>query len=119
MKVDLGTQMRVAGLSPEPEYAFHPTRAWRFDWAFLDAKVAVEREGGTWGQEELKLAGPGKLALKSGAGRHTRGKGYRDDCEKYNEAQILGWVVLRFTADQVASGYALAAIERALKSREG
>ena len=46
-------------------------------------------------------------------GRHTRGAGYTADCEKYNEAQILGFMVLRFTPEQVRSGYALDTIERA------
>lgn len=46
--------------------------------------IAVEIEGGSWIN-----------------GRHTRGKGYRNDCEKYLEAAILGWTVLRFTSDML------------------
>jgi len=67
---------------PEPaaEYRFHPTRRWRFDYAYPDAKVAVELEGGTWVN-----------------GRHTRGGGFEKDAEKYNAAVLLGWRVLRFT----------------------
>ena len=29
-------------------------------------------------------------------GRHTRGSGYIKDCEKYNEGQVLGWIILRY-----------------------
>lgn len=62
------------------EHRFHPKRKWPFDFAWLDLMVAVEIEGGHW------------------HGRHTRGKGFVDDCEKYNAATALGWRVLRFTS---------------------
>jgi len=65
---------------PESEYRFHPTRKWRFDFAFPDKKVAIECEGGVWT-----------------GGRHTSGSGYVGDTQKYNEAVILGWRVLRYT----------------------
>lgn len=64
-----------------PEFKFHPTRKWRFDFADVDNKIAVELEGGIWIN-----------------GRHNRGKGYESDIEKYNEALILGWRVLRYTS---------------------
>ena len=66
---------------PEQEYRFHKTRRWRFDFAWPDAMVAVECEGGTWSR-----------------GRHVRGKGFEKDCEKYNEATAQGWRVFRVTA---------------------
>ena len=31
--------------------------------------------------------------------RHLTITGYRNDCIKYNAAQVLGWVVLRYTQD--------------------
>ena len=69
-----------AGLpKPQVEYRFHPTRRWRFDYAWPDLKLAVEYEGGTWS-----------------GGRHTRALGYAKDCEKYNEAALLGWKVFRY-----------------------
>lgn len=71
----------------EAEYKFHPQRMWRFDFANVDRKIAVEIEGGIWS-----------------GGSHTRGKGFEEDCEKYNEANILGWRVYRFTAGMLDRG---------------
>lgn len=62
------------------EYRFHPKRRWRFDFAHPETMVAIECEGGIWND-----------------GRHTRGIGYSNDCQKYNAAQLLGWRVFRLT----------------------
>jgi len=80
---------------PKTEYRFHPTRRWRFDLAWPEIMLAVEVEGGSWT-----------------GGRHVTGSGFEADCEKYNEAVLSGWSVLRFTGDQIKSGYALVMIER-------
>lgn len=99
--VGLLTQLRAAGLpEPEAEYVFAPPRKWRFDYCWPDpaVRLAVEVEGGT----------------RSG-GRHVRPQGYEDDCEKYNEAALLGWRVIRVTTGMVQSGEALALVERALR----
>ncbi len=77
---------RAEGLEVTPEWMFHPTRKWRFDFAFIGYRVAVEIEG--WG-------------------RHQRMGGFKADCEKYNAAAILGWRVLRYTTDQVKRGNAI------------
>ncbi len=73
---------------PEPvaEHRFHPTRRWRFDYAWPDHRVALEVEGGIWS-----------------GGRHTRGAGYLGDLEKYNAATLLGWRVLRTTPRSLMS----------------
>jgi very-short-patch-repair endonuclease len=81
---------KAHGLRPEKEYRFHPSRKWRFDFAFPDRMAAVEVEGGVWT-----------------GGRHTRGSGYIADCEKYNNAAALGWFVFRFDGDAVKSGEAI------------
>ena len=47
-------------------------------------------------------------------GRHSRGAGLEKDAEKFAEAAILGWTVIRVTPKQVQSGQALAWIERLL-----
>ena len=65
---------------PVREHRFHDTRRWRFDYAWPAQMVALEVEGGVWT-----------------GGRHTRGKGYVADLEKYREAAIAGWCVLRVT----------------------
>lgn len=66
------------------EFQFMKGRRFRFDYAFIDKKIAVEVEGGIWIQ-----------------GRHTRGLGYLKDMEKYNLATLEGWRVLRFTPQQL------------------
>lgn len=64
----------------EHGYRFHPVRKWQFDFAFPEKMVAVEMEGGVFTK-----------------GGHTRGKHYTEDCDKYNEAQAMGWRVMRYT----------------------
>lgn len=66
--------------APTREYEFHPTRAWRCDFAWPLARVALEVEGGVWTE-----------------GRHTRAAGFLGDMEKYNELARLGWRLLRTT----------------------
>lgn len=56
------------------------------DYAWPDALVALEVEGGVWT-----------------GGRHTRGAGFLADMEKYNEAARLGWRVLRCTPSTLDS----------------
>lgn len=81
--------------TPTPEHRFHPTRRWRFDLAFIDQKLAVEVEGGLFIQ-----------------GRHSRGAGAEADCEKYAEAAIAGWTVLRVSPRQIKNGIAVDWIAR-------
>jgi len=95
----LAFQIRALQLSPEIEYSFHPKRKWRFDFAFPEQKVGIEVEGGVWTR-----------------GRHTRPVGFIKDCEKYNEAALLGWKVLRFAEPHIVSGEAISTIERAVKA---
>lgn len=82
---------------PEQEFRFDPRRKWRFDFAWPEEMVAVEIEGGVWND-----------------GRHTRGHGFTNDCEKYNEATLAGWRVLRVTGEQIRDGSAVNWIQRAL-----
>ena len=95
----MALHIRAAKLpEPEREVRFHPQRRWRFDFAWPARRVALEVEGGTWGKS-----------------RHTTGSGFRDDCEKYAAAVLLGWRVLRVTSDHVKSGEALQWVEAAMK----
>lgn len=88
-------QIRALKL-PEPvrEFYFHPTRKWRADFAWPTHGLLVECEGGLRG------------------GRHTRPKGFEDDAEKYNEAAMLGYTVLRFTRSMIDDGTAIAMLEK-------
>ena len=84
-------QLKVAGLLiPEEEYKFLPDRRFRFDFAWPRWKLAVEIEGATWS-----------------GGRHSRGKGFENDCIKYNLAVRDLWRVLRFTTQMVKDGRAI------------
>lgn len=82
------------------EHKFHPTRRWKFDFAFPDAMLAIEAEGGIWSN-----------------GRHTRGSGYVADLEKYNQAVLLGWRVLRFDSKSIKTGEAIKLTLQALQTK--
>ena len=84
--------------APVEELRFHPSRLWRFDLAWPDRKLACEVDGAVWS-----------------GGRHTRGAGFTEDCNKFNEALLLGWRVLRVTSDHVRTGEALTWIKAALR----
>jgi very-short-patch-repair endonuclease len=83
------------------EYKFHEKRKWRFDYANLEHKIAIEIEGGAYTN-----------------GRHTRGTGFINDMEKYNEAAILGWVVFRITPTQYVLNKHLDIIDRYLTNKQ-
>ena len=70
----------------------------RFDFAWPQIKFAVEVEGGIFVN-----------------GAHTRGAHFRSDCEKYAEALLLGWRVLRVEDSMIRKGRALQIIETILK----
>lgn len=98
---DLATQLSLLGIDYVREYRFHPDRRWRADFAFPEAKLLVEVEGGIWKN-----------------GRHSRGKGFISDCEKYNEATIRNFRILRVTAEHIKSGQAVCWIEQALMASD-
>lgn len=94
----LAAQLAAARVpAAEREHRFAPPRRWRFDFAWPAAKVAVEVEGGLYT-----------------LGRHVRPAGYAADCEKYNEAQLRGWRVLRVTEQHIRGGDAVSWVRRAL-----
>ena len=71
----------------EYRFDFHPTRKWRFDFAWRDSMVAVEIEGG----------------LRQ-SGRHQSYTGFLADAEKYEAALRLGWTVYRVPGPWVMEG---------------
>ena len=82
---------------PTIEHRFLKKRRFRFDFAWPELHIAVEVEGGVWS-----------------GGRHTRGKGYTRDLEKYNLATLHGWKVYRFTTQDVTSGTAISFMKNIL-----
>lgn len=97
-------QLWWGALSPAivlvPEYKFHPTRKWRFDFAHLETKVAIELEGGVYS-----------------FGRHNRAQGFLDDMEKYNAALERGWRVFRYGTGQVGKE-SVYAVYKAITGKE-
>ncbi len=97
----LALHIRAAKLpAPTREFRFHPTRKWRFDFAWPELRFAVETEGGTFSN-----------------GRHTRGLGFDMDCTKYSEAMILGWDVYRCSGGMVRKGMAIDFLKRLFEER--
>jgi hypothetical protein len=85
------------GLTATPEFKFHPTRKWRFDFAFLDSKVALECQGGLFTN-----------------GRHSRGAALLKEHEKLNEAAALGWRVIFTTPSEITMTDTIEIIKRAV-----
>lgn len=90
----LASDLKALKIDFAQEFKFHPDRQWRADFHIIGTRILVEVEGGIWS-----------------GGRHTRGKGYLGDMEKYNAATVLGYQVLRFSTEQVKSGLAVRQIE--------
>lgn len=66
-------------------------RKWRLDFAWLEARVAVEVDGGIWGTgPECECCG------RRQPGRHLTGTGFLEDCEKAMTATRLGWALIKF-----------------------
>lgn len=93
------TIKEVLGVDMVREYKFHEKRKWRFDYAIIEHKIAVEVEGGVWEY-----------------GRHNRASGFLKDMEKYNEAAALGWKVIRITPQQMLTSYTIDLIDRTIKN---
>ncbi|MDP1316039.1 DUF559 domain-containing protein [Acinetobacter lwoffii] len=91
----LAGELKTLKIEFEQEFEFHPKRKWRADFHLVGKKILVEVEGAIWS-----------------GGRHTRGKGYIGDMEKYNAATMMGFQVIRFSTDQVKSGHAIQQIEK-------
>ena len=85
---------------PEAEHKFHDTRKWRFDFAWVKQKVALEVDGGVWVQ-----------------GRHSRGSGLVKEHEKMNHAAALGYLVFRCTPQSVTDLAVYGLIKEALRVR--
>ncbi|WP_204375187.1 hypothetical protein [Photobacterium swingsii] len=99
IKLHARIQRNLLGLPKfEAEVRFHPKRMWRMDYAWPDLKIALEVHGGHHAN-----------------GRHNRGVGFAKDREKMNEAQLLGWLVIEVTSDNIPQMREW--IERAMEHR--
>ena len=95
--------LRAVGvIVPIPEYRFHPVRKHRLDYAWPDAKLGLEVEGGVWTR-----------------GKHGRGSGIVKDMEKANLLACAGWRLLRVTPDQLTLEETAAMVKAALNFQEG
>jgi len=93
-------------------YRFHPKRRWRFDLAYPGEMVAAEVDGGIDGVGEAC-----KVCGRRANGGHNSRTGYASDREKINTAQIMGWIVIGVTREQIESGQAVEFIRQALNFR--
>lgn len=66
------------------QHKFHPSRRWKFDFAWPLVRVAAEIHGATFA-----------------GGRHVNGLGYWGDRIKINAAQRLNWKVFELVAQDV------------------
>ena len=78
----------LGGPELEREFRFHPDRKWRADFAHIASRTFIEIEGGIY---------------LAGGGRHNRAAGFIADAEKYFEAYLAGWSVVRLTSAQITA----------------
>lgn len=98
----LARELSWAGIPCVRQYRAIHDRKWRWDFAFPDARLLVEVQGGLW--------------LPKSA--HTWGAGLRRDYEKHNAASLVGWRIIYVTREMIENGEALALIEQALRLAE-
>lgn len=96
----LARYIQMAGLPPpKRQWQFALPRKWSVDFGWPERGVILEVEGGTFKN-----------------GRHSRGKGMRNDAEKYNTATLLGHRVFRVTVDMIEDGTAYELIHRIFRA---
>ena len=104
-----GAWIKQHGLPPPTnEHPFHPSRGWRFDFAWPAFRVALEVEGGIFGGTDPKTGRKFK-------GAHSSVGGILRDIEKYNEGVAHGWRILRTPPDRLFSDTTVDLLRRTLK----
>lgn len=100
LEAELALQIRALEL-PEPirEYQAIKGRKFRFDFAWLEHRLLVEVNGGTYTK-----------------GAHSTGQGIARDYEKIRLGQDCGWKVYPFDGKAIKSGEAVEIIRQALEA---
>lgn len=97
LEARLALALRANRIAHNREFSL-PGRAFRWDFAFPQARLLVEVQGGIW---------------KKGA--HSSGAGVSRDCEKSAYAAMHGWRTFGVTSAQIDSGEAVQWIGAALE----
>ena len=94
----LAFAIRAAGLpAPETQYSYVPGRKFAADFAWPEARLLVEVQGGVYTR-----------------GAHGSVGGVLRDIERLNLATLAGWRMLRFAGQHIERGEAIEVIEEAL-----
>lgn len=83
--------------TPVYEIRFDKVRRWQFDIAWPALKIALEVEGGIWSK-----------------GSHSRPQGIIRDICKYNQAQCLGWRVLRVVPELLCTNGTIEMVKKCM-----
>jgi hypothetical protein len=109
-EVQMARLIQVSGLpAPVEQYAFAREygRQFKWDFAWPEKMVALEVDGGRF----IGRGGSGAVMSRTAPlGYH----GSVDDNRKRNLANLLGWTVLVYTPEMMASGEAIAELRLAL-----
>lgn len=97
---ELARQLTALQIPFETQYRWNPARRFKADFRVGEGWEGwlVEVEGGAWN------------------GGHRRGVEANKDCERHNDAMLLGFRTLRFTPYMVETGEAIGVIEAALRA---
>lgn len=88
IEIALFEEFKSFGLPlPVKQHVFHPQRDWRFDFAWVEKKIAVEVQGGIY----IPFTG------------HNNGAAMERDYEKFNAATRFGWALFLFGPSQCRS----------------
>ena len=98
LEAEFALCLRALKIAHETEYEFaKPARNWRFDFALLEYKIAVECQGGIYS-----------------GGAHNRGAYMTKEYEKLNYATALGWRVF-FVSPKRTSAAGTAAVSKQIQ----
>lgn len=87
--IEYGQELGFGPAVPEFKFAAELGRQFQADIGYPQIHLLIELEGGNWTR-----------------GRHVRGQGYENDCEKYSIASILGYMLIRVTYSMIQNGMA-------------